>query len=155
MTTATHRKRLFRHMYSAFFLAIWCLAVVVACDAPDHAHPDNAKTDVGNSPCPTIEQARGALAAMLETMPEGVLRETLRPLKEGKPVDMAECCVLLGPWRCDLRKKTFSLISDGPSAFVMYGGDFLRGPDGTWKAMLTRRAESPRPPTDPPSRSSE
>jgi hypothetical protein len=77
----------------------------------------------------TLEEARGALMRMVKPE-EAALIEKVKERTDPNGE------VSLGPWRCNLRAKTFHAQFDLGSAMAFYGGEFTRDPSGVWRATI-------------------
>ena len=87
----------------------------------------------------TVEAARAALVAMIESAPPAYdpVPYTLEAVKTQAPREGPGGRVFIGPWECDLVHRTFVFANIRPPFYFAQVGQFVRTEEGKWKAIVT------------------
>ncbi len=101
--------------------------------------PDWLRVDLpGVSQRETLDaaDARRALVEMVEGSENRILKMSLPRLKTDPIQRVDDRWIRIGPWRANLKDRTFVVAVDAPAMFEEYTGVFVRKPGGGWRAEI-------------------
>ncbi len=90
----------------------------------------------------TVEAARAALVSLIEASPaDGPVRQTAASVRSEPARTLPDGRIAIGPWECDLVKRTFTFAIVSPPLFFSQQGVFKKTSAG-WEAVVTETTQT-------------
>jgi hypothetical protein len=120
------------------FVICCVVGMLVSCAGDNNSHRGE-----GEEIKLTVNDARQALVAMVESSDDAVLKMSLQFLRTAQAEMTGDERAEIGKWMIDLKERTFSVSIERDPIFQDYAGDFtFDAKENKWKASITSRRQT-------------